>query len=635
MKEVNYKINVQTKGATKEVDDLNKSIKKTGDSSKETQNSLNTLTGGAVSRFSALKTNVLGVVKSFKSLRVAIIASGIGALVLAVVALGQAFTRSEAGQNKFAKILGVIGSITGNLLDLLADLGEKLISVFTNPKEAIMSFVKLIRDNIVNRFEGLLELIPKLGKAINLLFKGQFSEAGKVATNAVGKVVLGVEDVVEKTQQATEATKDFIKELEREASIAADIADKRAKADKIERANTVERAKADREIADLRFKAEQRDLFTATERIKFLEDASALEEKITNQEIEAARLRFEAKSQENKLTKSTTEDLNEQAQLEAQLIGLETSKLRLQKRLQTSITTFRNEEKALRDAARKEKEEEANEEIENLRKVEAERNKQLQKQIQEEESVFQFLEAQRATEFEKELQALIMQYDKKFELARNNAELEKQLEEQQAIDLAELRKKFSDKTAEEEKKANEQRIKGEQTVLEKKLQMTSDALGAISQLVTAFAGADEAEQKKAFKINKALSIAQALVNTALSVTAALTAGGNPIKLATGAQFVEAGIAAALGAAQVAAIAKTRFESSGGGGSSAPSSGLGGAAGGLGSQAPAFNVVGQSGFNQVAQALGQQNSTPIKAFVVSGDVTSAQALENNIIDTATF
>ena len=635
MKEVNYKINVQTKGATKEVDDLNKSIKKTGDNSKETQNSLNTLTGGAVSRFSALKTNVLGVVKSFKSLRVAIIASGIGALVLAVVALGQAFTRSEAGQNKFAKILGVIGSITGNLLDLLADLGEKLISVFTNPKEAIMSFVKLIRDNVVNRFEGLLELIPKLGKAINLLFKGQFSEAGKVATNAVGKVVLGVEDVVEKTQQATEATKDFIKELEREASIAAEIADKRAKADKIERANTVERAKADREIADLRFKAEQRDLFTATERIKFLEDASALEEKITNQEIEAARLRFEAKSQENKLTKSTTEDLNEQAQLEAQLIGLETSKLRLQKRLQTSITTFRNEEKALRDAARKEKEEEANEEIENLRKVEAERNKQLQKQIQEEESVFQFLEAQRATEFEKELQALIMQYDKKFELARNNAELEKQLEEQQAIDLAELRKKFSDKTAEEEKKANEQRIKGEQTVLEKKLQMTSDALGAISQLVTAFAGADEAEQKKAFKINKALSIAQALVNTALSVTAALTAGGNPIKLATGAQFVEAGIAAALGAAQVAAIAKTRFESSGGGGSSAPSSGLGGAAGGLGSQAPAFNVVGQSGFNQVAQALGQQNSTPIKAFVVSGDVTSAQALENNIIDTATF
>ena len=632
MKEVNYKINVQTKGATKEVDGLNKSIKKTGDSSKETQNSLNTLTGGAVSRFSALKTNVLGVVKSFKSLRVAIIASGIGALVLAVVALGQAFTRSEAGQNKFAKILGVIGSITGNLLDLLADLGEKLISVFTNPKEAIMSFVKLIRDNVVNRFEGLLELIPQLGKAINLLFKGEFSAAGKVATNAVGKVVLGVEDVVEKTQQATESTKDFIKELEREAKTAANIADKRAKADKIERANTVERAKADREIADLRFKAEQRDLFTATERIKFLEDASALEEKITNQEIEAARLRFEAKSQENKLTKSTTEDLNEQAQLEAQLIGLETSKLRLQKRLQTSITTFRNEEKALRDAARKEKEEEANEEIDNLRKVEAERNKLLQKQIQEEESVSEFLTRKRNTDFENELLTLMQQYDKRFELARNNAELEKQLEEQQAIDLQALTDKHNKIAEDKQKVIDDKKIADERQLQQQKVQMASEALGAISQLVTAFAGKDEEAQRRAFNINKAISIGQAIISTAQGIIAQLAV---PQDALTGLNFVKAGIVAATGAAQVATISQTKFQAQGGSSPSSPSATGAGGGTGIGSQAPAFNVVGQSGFNQVAQALGQQNSTPIKAFVVSGDVTSAQALENNIIDTATF
>ena len=632
MKEVNYKINVQTKGATKEVDDLNKSIKKTGDSSKETQNSLNTLTGGAVSRFSALKTNVLGVVKSFKSLRVAIIASGIGALVLAVVALGQAFTRSEAGQNKFAKILGVIGSITGNLLDLLADLGEKLISVFTNPKEAIMSFVKLIRDNVVNRFEGLLELIPKLGKAINLLFKGQFSEAGKVATNAVGKVVLGVEDVVEKTQQATEATKDFIKELEREAKTAAEIADKRAKADKIERANTVERAKADREIADLRFKAEQRDLFTATERIKFLEDASALEEKITNQEIEAARLRFEAKSQENKLTKSTTEDLNEQAQLEAQLIGLETSKLRLQKRLQTSITTFRNEEKALTEAAKKASDEEAQLKIDNLRKVEDERNKLLQKQIQEEESVSEFLTRKRNTDFENELLTLVQQYDKRFELARENAELEKELFEQLRIDKQALIDKY-DKIAEDKQKViDDKKIADERQLQQQKVQMASDALGAISQLVTAFAGKDEESQRRAFNINKAISIGQAIISTAQGIIAQLAV---PQDALTGLNFVKAGIVAATGAAQVATISQTKFQAQGGSSPSSPSATGAGGGTGIGSQAPAFNVVGQSGFNQVAQALGQQNSTPIKAFVVSGDVTSAQALENNIIDTATF
>ena len=50
------------------------------------------------------------------------------------------------------------------------------------------------------------------------------------------------------------------------------------------------------------------------------------------------------------------------------------------------------------------------------------------------------------------------------------------------------------------------------------------------------------------------------------------------------------------------------------------------------QAPQFNLIGQSGFNQVAQALGQQQ--PVQAFVVAQDVTTAQQLNNNIISAAT-
>ena len=66
-------------------------------------------------------------------------------------------------------------------------------------------------------------------------------------------------------------------------------------------------------------------------------------------------------------------------------------------------------------------------------------------------------------------------------------------------------------------------------------------------------------------------------------------------------------------------------------SSPPS--IGGGGGASASQAPNFNVVGQSGFNQVAGALGSQ--PPAQAFVVSGDVTTAQQLENNTIQQATF
>jgi hypothetical protein len=120
-------------------------------------------------------------------------------------------------------------------------------------------------------------------------------------------------------------------------------------------------------------------------------------------------------------------------------------------------------------------------------------------------------------------------------------------------------------------------------------------------------------------------LASALTNTFLAVTGALTAGGNPIKLATGTQFVEAGLVAAAGAVQIAKIAKTQFEggASSAGGSDVPTAPT--------MSAPQFNVVGQSGVNQLA-SLNQQ---PIQAYVVSGQVTSQQALDRNRLANATL
>ena len=53
------------------------------------------------------------------------------------------------------------------------------------------------------------------------------------------------------------------------------------------------------------------------------------------------------------------------------------------------------------------------------------------------------------------------------------------------------------------------------------------------------------------------------------------------------------------------------------------------------QQPAFNIVGQGEGSQIASALGEQQQTPIQAFVVSQDVTTAQSLENGIIQGATL
>ena len=61
----------------------------------------------------------------------------------------------------------------------------------------------------------------------------------------------------------------------------------------------------------------------------------------------------------------------------------------------------------------------------------------------------------------------------------------------------------------------------------------------------------------------------------------------------------------------------------------------GSAGGGGSapQAPTFNVVGNSGVNQIAQTLGQQQ--PVQAYVVANQVTTQQALDRNIVTNASL
>ena len=164
----------------------------------------------------------------------------------------------------------------------------------------------------------------------------------------------------------------------------------------------------------------------------------------------------------------------------------------------------------------------------------------------------------------------------------------------------------------------------------KGIDMAMSALSVLNDAIQAGAGKSEKDQRRAFKSQKAFNLASAVVNTYLAVTGALTAGGNPIKLATGAQFVEAGIAGALGAVQIAKIAKTQFE--GGATTTADTGGnIGGGITAPTMSAPQFNVVGQSGVNQLA-SLGQQ---PIQAYVVSGQVTSQQSLDRNRLANATL
>jgi hypothetical protein len=218
------------------------------------------------------------------------------------------------------------------------------------------------------------------------------------------------------------------------------------------------------------------------------------------------------------------------------------------------------------------------------------------------------------TEQEREIQAVNDKYFTIEELAKGNAE-----------QLAIIEKAKTDELSVINEKYNKEEVGRQNNLRQSRLQMTADAFTAIGDLVGSFNTKNDKDARKQFQIQKAFNLGAAITNTAMAVTGALTAGGNPIKLATGAQFVEAGIAATVGLANVAKIASTQFgsNSGGGGGGDVPTPNS--------TFNPSFNVVGNSGINQLA-GIQQQ---PVKAYITTGEVSTALSLERNTLQKTTF
>jgi DNA repair exonuclease SbcCD ATPase subunit len=598
-KTINLEVNTKDaqkslKGLEKGVDDVNKEVKDTSKSTQQMGGTLDKVTGGAVSKFNSFKGALTSVTTGFKSLKVAIIATGIGALLIAVTALGQAFTRSEEGQNKFAKILGVIGSVTGNLLDLLADLGEAIISAFTNPIQALKNFQKSVTEFVTDKINGVIDSFGLLGSAIKKAFSGDFSGALEDAKDGFVKLNNNINPVKIAVDAVAKSVKNLAKEIKADATAAAKIADQRAEAEKQARKLIVERAQAEQDIARLREKAVNKEKFTAQERIEFLEEAGKISEELAAKETEVAKLRLQAKLTENELTKSNKDDLNEAAQLEASVIQLETQRLNLQKRLSTELLTARREAAT---QAKKDAKEEPVVVDEKLKKIQ-----EIQKA---------YKQKQEDADAESELQKIALEQERKLaELERLEA-----TEAQKAEVIAFYQNKIQDV---KDKNAKQDEELGKL----KTQQALGDAKNTFNQIAQ-LAGKDS-------KIGKAMAIASATISGVQGVmNAYTTAQKSPITVGFPAYpVVQASLAGLVAAKNIAAIKS--INPSGGGGGSIPTQSSGG-----GSTPPAFNVVGQSGETQLADAIGSQTQRPSRAYVVSNDVTTAQEMDRNIIEGASI
>ena len=300
-KKVEIEVVAKTDKADVNIQNTTDTTKDLGNEAVNVGGKFDTMTGGVVSGFTGVLRSVKATIKSMGVLKVAIAATGIGALALAIISVGKAFTNSEEGQNKFRIIMIQISTVVGNVVDILANLGMSILNV---------------------------------GKAIGKLLTGDIKGAGEAFQDFKDNVVDAGKGVI-----------NFGKETREEIKKATKLQENRNKLDKIDRDLLVERAKANRDIAAARELAAAKEDVSLKDRMAAIEEAARLENEITQKEIVAAKMRLQARVDENSLAGSTKEDLEEEARLRAEVINLETSALKIQKALTAELTATKERQR--------------------------------------------------------------------------------------------------------------------------------------------------------------------------------------------------------------------------------------------------------------------------------------------------
>jgi hypothetical protein len=573
---------------------INLDIKSNADATAKDFEKVADSVGDVDSQIQGLNKGAAGGVKGFKKmstaakgLGTALKAAGIGLVIAAFAKFTEVLNENQKVADFFSTTFEALSLAFNDFFNFIFDnvggIVESFKAFFEDPLKSIKDFASAIQEGIIDRFVQFQETLGFIGDAIGKLFSGDFAgaveslkTAGKEAVDVVTGVDNSFEIVKEKVNNAADAITGYVTSTIKAAKATVDL-NKQAEIAAVRQQGIVEQF--DRQAEKLRqVRDEERN--TIEERIeandKLKETLDEQEEAMLKQvdlQIAAAAAEFNKnKNQEN--TIALLEAQQERTAVLAQIEG------------------FRSEQLANDLALDREKIELTNTKLESEANLSIERKRinaeqieddltrlQRQQEIDAEEKDIQTARLQRIIDEAREgtqakVDAIIAFNEFEVEAERKKVERAKEIADKEleiATDLAEKKKELDAKE-----------IANNKEVLDKRLQMTNDAFGAISGLVTALAGDNEKAQEKAFKINKAISIAQAVINTAGAITAAINPAVGGLGIPAG--LPGAAVAAATGIAQVATIAKTKFEGGGGGGVEAPATSVE-------AQAPNFNVVG--------------------------------------------
>ena len=292
--------------------------------------------------------------------------------------------------------------------------------------------------------------------------------------------------------------------------------------------------------------------------------------------------------------------------------------------------------KKLRDEAREKAKKDA-EDLANAKKQQVENTKALENEITQaigdaqDKNAEMFMTAQEAEE-----RAINDKYFRIKELAIQQGKDINDIEIQQMNEINDVRLTFQKEKDAKDKEARDKEIENAKAIAEAKKEIDKATLDNISNgisLAKELAGKNKTLQKGLMIAESAAGIAKIVINTqaansAAALKYALLPGGQALAAA---EITANKVSAGIGIAANLVATSKALSALGGGSAGGGSQGAGGSA----PTPPQFNIVGQSGTNQLAQTIAGQQNKPIEAFVVSSAVSTSQALDRNRVKTATF
>ena len=559
-----------------------KAIKEIQDVKGEIQN----LTKSTEKGFEDVGTATKGVSKGIKGIGTALKAAGIGLVVAAFAKLTEIFQQNQKAADFFNTSFEVVSIAFNDFVNFLVNnLGAItgfFKSVFDDPLQSIKNLGSAIKNNIIERFNSMLDTVGLAGKAVKQFFEGDFSgaaESAKAASKEFVDVLTGVDGTVDKvsegvTKVAT-ATSNYVKETVNAATANVEL-EKSARLAETANQGLIE--KYDRQAEQLR-QIRDDESKSFEDRIKANNDLGALLDKQEKSMTENAEARVKqaaaelAKNKDNvDLQIAYQEALNEQAAIEAQITGFRSEQ-------QTNANSLLREQKDL---------------VNELALI---------------------------GKSEREIERLELQQD--YEAKKALIEREITDEAQKNEMLLALQTDFNNKINNLNEEASDNEIMWSEMTTDQKLEYAQKGLAGLA-----------ANLGKETAAGKAAAIASTLISTyqgaqdSYTSLAKIPVVGPALGIAAAAAAVAGGLQT-VKSIQSTKTPQTAGIASGGANISSPSRPA------PPSLPPAFNIVGASDTNQLAEAIGGQAQQPVKAYVVSNDVSTAQELDRNIVEGASI